>query len=651
MPRRITSATSLDVLRKEAKRWLRALRSGDADARSRLERVPAAAPAEPALREVQHALAREFGQDSWVALKRAVGQTAHAQRTGTGLLHPDEYAGIVDDILLAFNSRDGAALERLNARYRSSFAFDDLAALIWARVYAHRQRSSRGEGSYLLLEDAQVLVAQNAGYGSWAALTEAHVTAAPPVPPYVVDTRENRIAPRRFLSDAEFDELIAVARERRIAALDARGQMTDDRLARVAALAHVTSLALGGSRRLTSEGLAHLARMPQLRHLNLSEYPGGVLNDRGLEVLQHLPELRTFEMTWQRGVTDAGVRHLRFCDRLEVVDLMGSPTGDGAIEALQGKPHLRVFKSGRLVSDAGLALLHGFPRFKAPPDDAAPSAGGGDDEGIRLLIDGPFTNSGVASLAGLAGIADLDLFWHVTQLTSDAFAHLANLPNLLSLGADGSLSDDAAMAHIASFPRLRRLRAQESVATDAGFEALGRSKTLEGFWGRECPNFGNRAFLAFSRMPSLRSLGVSCQHVDDAALSHLPDFRALRELTPIGFRDAGFRHIGRCERLERLTCMYCRETTDAATEHVAALQLKYYYAGLTQITDRSLEVLGGMASLEQVELYECRGVTDAGLPFLAALPRLREVALDSLPGVTLTGTRVFAPSVRVRYST
>ena len=34
-------------------------------------------------------------------------------------------------------------------------------------------------------------------------------------------------------------------------------------------------------------------------------------------------------------------------------------------------------------------------------------------------------------------------------------------------------------------------------------------------------------------------------------------------------------------------------------------------------------------------MYECKGVTDAGLPFLAALPRLREVALDSLPGVTL----------------
>ena len=97
--------------------------------------------------------------------------------------------------------------------------------------------------------------------------------------------------------------------------------------------------------------------------------------------------------------------------------------------------------------------------------------------------------------------------------------------------------------------------------------------------------------------------------------------------------------------------MYCRETTDAATEQIGPLRLKYYYAGLTQITDRSLEMLGRMASLEQVELYEIKAVTDAGLGHLAALPRLREVHLDGLPGVTLDGARVFPAHVRVKYST
>jgi hypothetical protein len=152
-------------------------------------------------------------------------------------------------------------------------------------------------------------------------------------------------------------------------------------------------------------------------------------------------------------------------------------------------------------------------------------------------------------------------------------------------------------------------------------------------------------------MPSLRILGVGCKNVDDAALSSLPDFPALRELTPIGFLDDGFRHVGKCTRLERLTCMYCRETTDLATDHIAGLGIRYYYAGLTQITDRSLKILGRMPGLEQIELYECKSVTDAGLPFLAAMPNLREVHLDGLPGVTLEGTTVFPSQVRVYYST
>lgn len=571
---------------------------------------------------------------------------------GRPLLGIDAYELLARDYVAAFDARDDAALDRLNRHYGRSFTFDDLWAEIWRRVYAFRQRSSKVPKNYLALDEARTVLAQDTGFGSWAALTQAVRTGAPAVAAFGVDEAEHRIAPRRHLTDGEWDHLIAVMKERRISGLDAGGLMTDEVLGRIAALDHVTSLTLGGSRQLTDDGLRHLARMPQLQHLDLSEYPGGRLTDRGLDVLRHLPDLRHFEMTWQSGITDKGAANLRFCDRLEHVNLMGSPTGDGAIHALAGKPHLRRVSTGRLVSDAGLAALHAFPWLKTWQGGSPPFAMKDDeDKGGHLLVDGPFTDRGLASLAGLEGVVELDLFWHVTGITSEGFASLPGMPNLLSLGADGRLSDDAAMRHIAAIPRLRQLRAQESVATDEGFEALSRSATLEGFWGRVCPHFGDRAFRACSRMPALKRLGVGCANVDPDVLSAFPEFPALRELTPIGVRDAGFEHIGRCARLERLTCMYCRDTTDDATGHIARLPLRYYYAGLTLITDRSLEILGGMPSLEQVDLYECAGVTDAGLAFLAALPRLREVGLDGLPGVTLDGTRVFPARVRVKYTT
>jgi ankyrin repeat protein len=68
---------TLDNLRNTARRWLKALHRGDADARARLLRAYPNAPARPSLRDVQHALARERGHESWIALKRDIEQRGH----------------------------------------------------------------------------------------------------------------------------------------------------------------------------------------------------------------------------------------------------------------------------------------------------------------------------------------------------------------------------------------------------------------------------------------------------------------------------------------------------------------------------------------------------------------------------------------------
>lgn len=630
MPRSLSPRTSLELLKKESKRLLRELRAGDADARARFERAYPNARGVPSLRDAQHALAREYGHASWLALKAAVEASSGGRESELLDLSTDAFERLVADLVAAFNERDQAALDRLNAQYQRTFTFDDLGAEVWRRVYSYRQRAFRAGPQQIHLPEAQTLVAQDAGFSSWAQLTQSAATRAPRPPAYEIDPTTSSAAPRRQLSTSQWTQLLAAMREQRVTTFDSQGLATDHVMDGIAGLEHLTTLRLGGSSQLTDAGLRHLARMPQLEHLELA---GVNVTDKGLDVLRHLPNLRVFEMNWHRGISDAGVANLRFCERLERVDLMGSAVGDGVVEALAGKTRLRDFKSGRLLTDRGLRAL---------PDLRALES---------LLVDGPFSDDGLGALAALTHLKDLDLFWHVTGMTSAGFAHLAALPKLQSLGADGKLSDDEAMRHYAAMPTLRMLRAQEAVASDEGFVALARSRSLEKFWGRECPGFGDRGFIAMSKMPTLRGLGVGCRNVSDAALAHFPHFAALIELTPIGVQDSGFRHIGRCERLERLTCMYCRDTTDVATAHIANLSIRYYYAGLTQITNESLAILGRMPALEQAEFYECRRITDEGLPKLAALPTLKEVHLDSCPGVTLAGTRVFPPHVRVKYST
>src|SRR5688572_9719249 len=63
------TSIGFERLRKEAKRWLKALRSGDSAALERLHKALPKHTPTPGLRQVQQALARERGFASWAALK------------------------------------------------------------------------------------------------------------------------------------------------------------------------------------------------------------------------------------------------------------------------------------------------------------------------------------------------------------------------------------------------------------------------------------------------------------------------------------------------------------------------------------------------------------------------------------------------------
>jgi ankyrin repeat protein len=597
-------------------------------------------------------IADDQGATAIVGLLEERGATRSSEAgrpSGDPKLKPFER--LANDLLDAYRTGADAAVQRIQEFFHTRMTAWDIRRAVRVRLQKGRTSGS-GEEPAISLAEARDTVAGVLGYGSWAELTHGVTrlgkTWAKPL--YWADDAQKRLEIRRPLSDAEWDSVVAFMADRKIEAIHASGQMTDAALARICDLDHVSRLELEGSARLTDRGLQHLSRLPRLQHVNLS---GCSFTDRGLEVLRHLPDLREFALHWHQGVSDNGLAHLAACERLEQVDLLGSPVGDGVVAALAGKRHLWRLKTGTRVTDAALPLLHRLPVFKTwqggkgryslmGAEAAAPN---------HLLLDGPFTDAGLEALRGLDGLFGLSFFWHSTAFTSAGLAPLASLPNLGFLGHGGERCNDDAMRWIAAMPKLRMLQAQGTVATDDGFEALSRSATLEYLWGRECPNLTGRGFRAIGRLPALRGLAVSLQRVDDDELAALPQFPSLRELLPMDALDAGFRHVGRCEQLEGLWCMYCRDTTDAATEQLVGLsKLRTYYAGQTRITDRSLEILSGMTSLEKVEFWNCAGITDAGAACLARLPRLREVSFDDCRRITAEVAGLFPPQVRVRQS-
>jgi hypothetical protein len=637
---------SLESLRKEAKRWLAALRAPaptNAEARARLERTLPHAPANPTLRDIQHALAREHGFTGWTELREAAERAASARGVAAAASIV-KYESAAEALLDAYRTGTPEAMER---HYRYTW---HRRAWLGMRRYVQLDLGKRPRAAdapdddvEITLDDARYLVAMEHGFRSWDALLEfarrsaGRRVAAKPVK--LFDPTPPSGSARTVAVTREWDEILRLLAERPTARLDAAGQMTDALLAEVSRIDGITSLDLGGSKELTDDGLRHLAGLPRLAHLNVS---GTAITDRALDVLRELPALESISLAMTR-VTDEGMALLANCHGLARIDLSWTRTGDGAIRALSGKRKVRELRSGNNVTDAGLALLHELPVFESwqggePEMELLRNSA----EPNHLRLRGSFTDRGMRELRGLDGLFGLDIDDEQLAITAAALEPLLSLPNLGWLAVDAK---DDWMPYIAELPRLRFLVVQDTTAGDDGFVALGRSRSLEYLWGRHCHNLRNRGFAALGRMPALRSLAVSCLNVDDVTLAALPEFPALRELMPMDVPDAGYRHIARCEQLESLILMYCRDATDAATEHIARRRnLSYYFNSYTTITDRTPELLSTMDSLERITFDVCHGLTNAGVAHLARLPRLRELRVS---GKQLSGDVAGAFPARV----
>jgi hypothetical protein len=622
-PTPLPANPSLGQLQKRAKERVRELRANGDTTTS--------------LADVQFATAREHGFETWAQLKHRI----EALRP-PGI---EPFERLATDLELAYTSGDEKLVRAINAHYGTEFPTD------FHDPEKVRQLLPAAGG-------ARQMVAHAYGFESWAKFAASitrpvddprsapHFASTRP-PFYRIDWKENRLSARGPQTQKDWEEIFAIVEECGISSVQAGG-VTDDAMRVLSELECVTHLNVSGSKALTDEGAQHLAGMPQLIDLEIGGWHTP-LTDRAFESLRHLRNLRQFKACWTQALSDAGAAHLAACDLLETVNVMGTPCGDGLIRALEGKSALRFLDTGRGVTDAGIPALHRIPAFKE-------WLGGEIHVGLmgasklpnRLMIDGDFTDAGLDVLEGLDGVAALSFFWHSKVFTAEGLKTLRLLPRLEVFGIDGDQCGDDAMRQIAAIPRLRQLQAQGASAGDAGWQTLSRSQTLEYLWGRDCPNFTSRGFIALADLPALRGMGISCKLVDDDALAMLPRFPKLREFVSIDVTDAGFRHVGQCHNLESLYCMYCRDTGDAATAHLAGLpKLRNYYAGMTLITDASLEILGRLTTLEKLEFWQCLALTDAGVAHLASLPKLRELEIHNSPHVSAGIGRLFRDGVRV----
>lgn len=209
-------------------------------------------------------------------------------------------------------------------------------------------------------------------------------------------------------------------------------------------------------------------------------------------------------------------------------------------------------------------------------------------------------------IGSLSGIKVLTLY--KCPMTDDTLALLANLPNLERVGIEGAKFTDVGLKQMAGWKNLKQM---------TFFHILH-----DGF------------------------NGSGAKHL--AGLQHLENFGCGGST----FTDAGMEAVGELKHLKSVRFWHCRNT-DAGTVHLKKLpELRAVWLApqfTPRITDKSLEILATIPTLEEVKLTETR-LSWTSLQKLNNLPKLKKVILDetditaddlaklvaALPGVAIT---------------
>ncbi len=471
------------------------------------------------------------------------------------------------------------------------------------------------------LRDAQRAIARQYGFDSWDML-RTHVEAI------TGSSTRPGARPKPVL---EYDDTVP-------GVIELNEALTDDVVHRL--IEHgVSAIKIGP--KVTAGSLSRLAEIPTLRGIDFG-WRGDLL-DGDVPFLEAMTWLTGLSFSRCGQITDRTVERLRAHQHLERINLQWTDTGDAAIAALAGKPSLSRVLVGAKLTDAGAARLSDFPALLRP---------GARDAYLSVSSARTLTDDALAAIGALNGVIALDLHMSAfgsPHYTGRGIAHLRRMSSLAELNFHGALATDAALAEIAAIPRLRWLHCQDPVSGDEGFVALGRCTTLEDLASRVCRQMTDRGFAAIAGLPRLQRLGLGGPRLSDAAMAHLAGAPALVDLSPIMFGDAAFEHIAKIPRLERLTNMYNRSTSDAATRYLRAHPTLVHYGAFgTQITDESLRIIAGFPRLETVALSNCDFITDEGVREIARLPRLRAVSTGSCVRVTGTWLAAMPPGVDAR---
>ena len=218
--------------------------------------------------------------------------------------------------------------------------------------------------------------------------------------------------------------------------------LTDDGMAHLGRITSLRKLEIDGSELLTNTGMAELRSLPNLESLSLDL--SGATTDAVLESLQSLPRLRHLELSYGNRAGEAGLKHLAGFQSLESLVLDGNNLTDADFSQLPQLPQLKslALNNGREFTGAALVNLEKLPNLQE----------------LQLGGEGELTPQGMAHLQKLPRLKKLSIWGGASEPSDECLEVIGQLSNLrsLTLTACNDFTDKG-MASLAGLSDLEEL--------------------------------------------------------------------------------------------------------------------------------------------------------------------------------------------------
>jgi len=222
----------------------------------------------------------------------------------------------------------------------------------------------------------------------------------------------------------------------------------------------------------------------------------------------------------------------------------------------------------------------------------------------NISLDDTFGDDDLRNLEPLQSLLCVNIY--SDQITDSAFGRLAKLKNLIAVTIGSAKIDGSGLNALSGLKKLGTLCLRNCRLDDEGMKNLKgmQLQTLD----LQSPAITDRGIDAIKGMTTLRTLYISDAALTDRAFGPIANIKGLSSLLIINspkIDGSGLKELSALKQLETLNLSRCH-INDEGVKNLKGLRLKRLNLGFTEITDRAIDEIKDMTSLETVYLAGTR---------------------------------------------